>query len=262
MRAIDFWVGIPLTFLLTVVYPVSSACVGLAASPAGPPRNILFIQLAEMGTMVVAYPSLRKARELFPDATLHFLCFTQIRSSVEMLGIVAPENIITIDAQFGHVARCATRLLFPSRARRRRIDTVINMEAFVRYSSIAELSVGRPPTRWLPPVQSGGAVRGRPAHAQSALQRAYPCGAYVPRSGPRARSAARPGAARQTAASDGLASTFRRSRPTRNAAAGYLAKARATIAAEHRTAIASWWFSIPTRAIRFPMRRLPAGIVR
>ena len=134
MRAIDFWVGIPLTFLLTVIYRVQRL-VGLAASPVGAPRNILFIQLAEMGTMVVAYPSLRKARELFPDATLHFLCFTQIRSSVEMLEIIAPENIVTIDADSA-ASLVRDTLAFPWRARRRGIDTVINMEAFVRYSSV------------------------------------------------------------------------------------------------------------------------------
>jgi ADP-heptose:LPS heptosyltransferase len=134
MRAIDYWVGIPLTFLLTVVHRVQRL-IGLSASPVGRPRNILFIQLAEMGTMVVAYPSLRKARELFPDASLHFLCFTQIRSSVEILGIVPSENILTIDAHSG-VSLVRDTLLFPWRARRRGIDTVINMEAFVRYSSI------------------------------------------------------------------------------------------------------------------------------
>jgi ADP-heptose:LPS heptosyltransferase len=134
MRAIDFWVGIPLTFLLTVAYRIQRL-VGVAPSPVGAPRNILFIQLAEMGTMVVAYPSLRKARELFPDATLHFLCFTQIRSSVEMLEIIAPENIITIDADsVSSLVRDTLR--FPWRARQRGIDTVINMEAFVRYSSM------------------------------------------------------------------------------------------------------------------------------
>ena len=108
--------------------------LGLAGSPAGRPRHILFIQLAEMGTMVVAYPALRKARELFPDATLHVLCFTQIRASVEMLEIIAPENIITIDAR--SVASLARdTLAFPWRIRRHGIDTVINTEAFVRYSS-------------------------------------------------------------------------------------------------------------------------------
>ena len=98
MRTIDFWVGIPLTFAVTVAFRIQRF-LGLAASPVGAPRNILFIQLAEMGTMVVAYPALRKARELFPDATLHFLCFTEIRSSVEMLEIIPSENILTIDAR-------------------------------------------------------------------------------------------------------------------------------------------------------------------
>ena len=134
MRAIDYWVGIPLVFLLTLVYRVQRL-IGLATSPVGRPRNILFIQLAEMGTMVVAYPSLRKARELYPDATLHFLCFTQIRPSVEILDIIPSENIITIDAHSGlSLVRDTLRFLW--RARRRRIDTVINMEAFVRYSSL------------------------------------------------------------------------------------------------------------------------------
>ena len=140
MRAIDFWVGVPLTFVLTLAYRVQRL-LGLARSPAGAPRNILFIQLAEMGTMVVAYPSLRKARELFPNATLHFLCFTQIRSSVEMLDIIAPENIITIDS---HSVWSLLRdtLLFVWRSRGRSIDTVVNMEAFVRYSSIVSYLSG------------------------------------------------------------------------------------------------------------------------
>ena len=97
MRAIDFWVGVPLTFLLTILLRIQRF-VNLAAVPSDRPRHILFIQLAEMGTMVVAYPALRKAQQLFPDATLHFLCFEQIRPSVEVLGIIPPENIITIDA--------------------------------------------------------------------------------------------------------------------------------------------------------------------
>jgi ADP-heptose:LPS heptosyltransferase len=134
MRAIDYWVGIPLVFLLTLVARVQRL-IGLATSPAGRPTNILFIQLAEMGTMVVAYPALKKARELHPGATLHFLCFTEIRPSVEMLEIIPAGNIITIDADSGlSLVRDTLRFLW--RARRLRIDTVINTEAFVRYSSL------------------------------------------------------------------------------------------------------------------------------
>ena len=140
MRAIDYWVGIPLAFLFTLISH-AQRFIGLATSPAGRPRNILFIQLAEMGTMVVAYPALRKARGLHPDATLHFLCFTQIRSSVEMLEIIPAGNIITIDADSGlSLARDTLRFLW--RARRLRIDTVINTEAFVRYSSLLSFLSG------------------------------------------------------------------------------------------------------------------------
>jgi ADP-heptose:LPS heptosyltransferase len=134
MRTVDFWIGIPLAFCVTVVWRIQRF-LGLAASPAGAPRNILFIQLAEMGTMVVAYPALRKARELFPDATLHVLCFTEIRPSVEMLEIIPSENILAIDAH-SVLSFVRDSFLFPWRARRRRIDTVINTEAFVRYSSV------------------------------------------------------------------------------------------------------------------------------
>ena len=134
MRTIDFWVGIPLTLFFTLICRLQRL-LGLSASPAGAPRNILFIQLAEMGTMVVAYPALRKARELFPDATFHFLCFNEIRSSVEMLDVIPSENILAIDSS-SLLSLVWGSLLFPWRARRRRIDTVINTEAFVRYSSV------------------------------------------------------------------------------------------------------------------------------
>jgi len=134
MRAIDYWLGIPLLFLLTIVHRVQRL-IGLARTSIGQPQNILFIQLAEMGAMVVAYPALAKARALFPDATLHVLCFSEIRPCVEMLEIIPSGNVITIDTQSG-LSFARDTLLFPWRARRRRIDTVINMEAFVRYSSM------------------------------------------------------------------------------------------------------------------------------
>jgi len=72
-----------------------------------------------MGTMVVAYPALRKARELHPDATLHFLCFTQIRPSVEMLEIIPSGNIITVDPHSVlSLARDTLRFLWRARVRR------------------------------------------------------------------------------------------------------------------------------------------------
>jgi len=135
MRWVDFWVGVPLCFLLTAVDWLLRA-IGISKAPSDArPRRVLFIQLAEMGTMVVAYPALRKTSELFPDASLHFLCFEQVRSSVEMLDIIDKRNIITIDSR-SLVSLVRDTLRFVWTARRRGIDTVVNLETFVRYSTL------------------------------------------------------------------------------------------------------------------------------
>ena len=131
MRRIDFWAGVPLCWFVTLADRLLRA-VGVKGRGHGQrPRHILFIQLAEMGTMVVAYPALRRARELFPDATLHFLCFGQVRSSLEMLNVIAPQHIYTIDSRsFTSLVRDTLRTW--SVARRNGIDTVVNLETFVR----------------------------------------------------------------------------------------------------------------------------------
>lgn len=141
MRRIDLWAGVPLCFLVTAADRLLRT-VGLKGRGQGrKPKNILFIQLAEMGTMVVAYPALRKTRELFPDATLHFLCFEQVRSSLEMLNAIDPRHIHTIDSRsFVSLVRDTLRLR--SVARRAGIDTVINLETFVRYSSLLSYITG------------------------------------------------------------------------------------------------------------------------
>jgi ADP-heptose:LPS heptosyltransferase len=140
MRKVDFWVGIPLCFIVTLVYRLQRL-IGLKDPGDRKPRHVLFIQLAEMGTMVVAYPAIRKAQELFPDATLHFLCFEQIRSSVEMLGVIDKKNVLTIDSSsLGSLMRDTVRLARV--ARQRHIDTVVNLETFVRYSSLLSYLTG------------------------------------------------------------------------------------------------------------------------
>jgi ADP-heptose:LPS heptosyltransferase len=130
--------GVP-RFLLTVVARLQRWPASVRSRLTV--RKILFIQLAEMGTMVVAYPALRKARELFPGAELHVLCFEQIRSSVEILDLIPREQIHTIDAG-GAWSFARDTLLWPWRARRLGIDTVVNLEAFVRYSSLLSFLSG------------------------------------------------------------------------------------------------------------------------
>jgi lipopolysaccharide heptosyltransferase II len=134
MRAIDFWVGIPLCFAATLTDKLRSV-LGMRPRQPEQPTRVLLIQLAEMGTMVVAYPAIRQLQQQFPNASIHFLCFKQIRPSVEMLGIIDRENIFTIDSgSASTLVRDTLRFIWT--ARRRRIDTVVNLETFVRYSTL------------------------------------------------------------------------------------------------------------------------------
>jgi ADP-heptose:LPS heptosyltransferase len=141
MRRIDFWVGIPLCFLITLVHRLGAALGVKGRGHGRKPANVLFIQLAEMGTMVVAYPAMRRLRQLHPEATLHFLCFDQVRSSLEMLNVIDPRRIYTIDSK-SVVGLVRDTLRTWSVARRAGIDTVINLESFVRYSSLLSYLTG------------------------------------------------------------------------------------------------------------------------
>jgi ADP-heptose:LPS heptosyltransferase len=141
MRAVDYWVGVPACFLLTCVRRAARRIRGDRPAAHDKPRNIVVIELVEMGVLVIAYPALRKLRELYPEARIHFLAFKQIRPSIEMLDILAPEDILTIDnGSLWTLLRDTLKFLWT--ARRRRIDTVINLETFVRYSSIMSFLSG------------------------------------------------------------------------------------------------------------------------
>ena len=169
MRAIDYWVGIPLAWLLTIVYRVQRL-IGLAASPVGRPRNILFIQLAEMGTMVVAYPALRKARELYPDATLHFLL---LRADPAERGDPRDHRRPRTSSRSTRGPAChsrATRCGSCGRPAVVGIDTVINMEASSDTARLARLSLGGTTARRISPLQPGGSLHRRLADPQSLVQ--------------------------------------------------------------------------------------------
>ena len=141
MRAVDYWVGVPACFALTCIRRLAQRIRGIRAASNARPRNIVVIELVEMGVLVIAYPALRKLKELYPDARIHFLAFKQIRPSIEMLNLLAPEDILTIDnSSLWTLLRDTLKFLWT--ARRRDIDTVINLETFVRYSAILSFLSG------------------------------------------------------------------------------------------------------------------------
>lgn len=135
MRRLDRWLGIPICFALTVVSRLASLFSLRPSRAAANPRSVLFIELAEMGTTVLACPAVHRLRTAHPDCLVYFLLFKQIEDSVKVLKIVPDAHVLTIDpSTLGTLIR--DTLGFMSAARRLGIDTAVNLEAFTRFSAI------------------------------------------------------------------------------------------------------------------------------
>ncbi len=129
MRAVDYWIGIPLCFLCTWV-------IRLLGTPKGPekPQRVLFVELSEMGSTVIANPALQKAKNAL-GAEIFFLIFQRNADSLRLLPTVPEANIITIRENNLKVLVLDT-LRYLSWVRRAKIDTVIDLELFSRYSGL------------------------------------------------------------------------------------------------------------------------------
>ena len=95
-------------------------------------RRILFVELSEMGTTILAQPAMRKARE---RAELFFVIFTRNVGSLELLGEFPAENIFTI-RDTSLFALAWDTLAFLAWTRRKGIDTVIDLELFSRFTAL------------------------------------------------------------------------------------------------------------------------------
>ncbi|MDR0454553.1 MAG: hypothetical protein LBH05_07065 [Deferribacteraceae bacterium] len=128
MRAIDRYLGIPLCFIATIICKIF-----FRPKKDVKPQKVLFIELSEMGSAILADPAMRKIRQKY-DAELHFLIFKKNKASLELLQTVPDENIFAIDPQ--GIKLIKDTLLFLQWARRKKIDTVIDIELFSRYTAL------------------------------------------------------------------------------------------------------------------------------
>ncbi len=132
MRAIDKWVGIPLTFLLTIIQRLGK--VIFPEHSSGPIQRILFIELSEMGSTILVDPALQKAkREL--DAELFFLIFAKNKDSLALTATIAPDNIRTLRENNIFLLVLDTFTFF-FWCRKRGIDTVVDLELFSRFTAL------------------------------------------------------------------------------------------------------------------------------
>ncbi|MBW2974479.1 hypothetical protein KY366_02060 [Candidatus Woesearchaeota archaeon] len=139
MRWVDCCIGVPVCFLLSMFVSVERL-FGLRKAKRCRPRKILFIELSEMGSTILAYSAMKKARELF-NAQLYFMIFRENEKSIRLLDIIPKENVITIRSKSIFMFFIDT-LSAIFRMRSKGIDTVVDLELFSRFTSILSFFSG------------------------------------------------------------------------------------------------------------------------
>jgi len=131
MRWVDRWVGVPVCVLLTMMRRLFDC---FSRSADRPTRRIVFVKLAEQGSTVLACSAIRRAVEMVGKDNVYFLVFEDNRFVLDAMGLIRPENVLTIRND-----RLSSLLTDAFRAirsmRKLRINTTVDMEFFARSSA-------------------------------------------------------------------------------------------------------------------------------
>lgn len=131
MRRIDYWIGVPLCFLGSIIHKTLKLFI---RQNRAIPKKVLFIELSEMGSAILVDPAMRKLQKK-TAANLHFAIFKKNKPSLDLLKTVPEENIYTI-REDNMMSFVLDTLRFLWWTRRRKIDTVIDLELFSRFTAL------------------------------------------------------------------------------------------------------------------------------
>lgn len=137
MRNIDHYAGVPLAFIGTII----KKTINLFAPPKkNKPKNVLLIELSEMGSAIIVDPAMRKLKANI-EGELFFVIFSKNKVSLQLLETVKEENIYTID-ESSIINLAKSSLGFLSWCRKNKIDSVIDLELFSRFTALLTASCG------------------------------------------------------------------------------------------------------------------------
>ena len=131
MRQIDYYIGVPLCFLGSIFQRLVRL---LIKNNIMPPKNVLFIELSEMGSSILVDPAMRKLKKE-TGADLYFAIFQKNKPSLDLLGTVSNDNIYTI-REHNLFAFVIDTIKFFIWTRKRKIDAVVDLELFSRFTAL------------------------------------------------------------------------------------------------------------------------------
>lgn len=132
VRWVDVNIGRVLCFLLTVWRKLTLI---FGKPKPQPPKRILFIKFIEQGATVIAYSAIKRAIDELGKENVFFCVFEANRPILDLINVLPPENIITInDQSLSSFTLASLKALV--QIRRLKIDATVDMEFFSRASAI------------------------------------------------------------------------------------------------------------------------------
>ncbi|AHF01888.1 glycosyl transferase [Thiomicrospira aerophila AL3] len=130
MRKIDYYLGIP----LCVIASLFTKLLDWVRPNAGNPTKVLFVELSEMGSTILADPAMKKTRHEL-GAELFFVIFSKNKPSLDLLNTIPETNIFTLREDKLSLLIWDS-LRFIAWCRRNRIDATVDLELFSRVSAL------------------------------------------------------------------------------------------------------------------------------
>jgi ADP-heptose:LPS heptosyltransferase len=135
LRSLDKHIGQPVCFLFSLwtIFKRKSRDIEV--------KNILIVELFEMGAAVMAYPSMRCLQKNYPQANLYCLCTDSVKEAWEALDIFPRGHILSIESK--DIFRFGLSLLSRlAQLRKIKIDLLIDLGLFMRISSLIAYLAG------------------------------------------------------------------------------------------------------------------------
>ena len=141
MKPIDLWVGKPLCFFASF-WPWNKSRVDSSVpfKTGTPPSDIIvFIGIAEIGALVVAYPAIEEARKQFPKSRICFITAAAGVQTLELMGF-EEEDILLLETD--SIKSLLQGLLkIRTHFKEERVSAVV-LEPFARFSTLLSAWIG------------------------------------------------------------------------------------------------------------------------
>jgi ADP-heptose:LPS heptosyltransferase len=132
MRFIDYYVGVPLCFLASLWLRLVGF-LSFSRRSEVPPKRVLFLELSEMGSAILADSALRWTRD--QGAEIYFVIFKRNVGSLKLLGTVPDENLFLI-RENNLLLFAWDSLRYLMWTRKKKIEAVVDLELFSRATSL------------------------------------------------------------------------------------------------------------------------------